>query len=66
MAGLKQELKSVFEAMPRDLQQTMLSAPRRAALLHSLHVQSKLRIPGQPLRAPSATALGSLSEQQVS
>ena len=31
--GLKQQLNAVFEGMPRDLQQTILSSPHRAALL---------------------------------
>jgi len=32
----------VFEAMPRDLQQTMLSAPHRATLLHGLRAHTKV------------------------
>lgn len=42
VAGAQRELVAVFEAMPRDLQQTMLSAPRRADLLHSLGAHTKV------------------------
>lgn len=34
-AALKQQLNAVFDSMARDLQQTMLSSPQRAALLHN-------------------------------
>jgi len=51
VAALKRGLGSVYEAMPRDLQQTMLSSPARAALLQSLSVQA--RVPGQPSRRPA-------------
>jgi hypothetical protein len=46
VAEAKRELVAVFEAMPRDLQQTMLSAPRRADLLHSLGAHTK--VPPEP------------------
>jgi hypothetical protein len=42
LAEAKREMVRVFEAMPRDLQQTMLSAPRRADLLHSLGAHTKV------------------------
>jgi hypothetical protein len=42
VAVARRELVAVFEAMPRDLQQTMLSAPRRADLLHSLGAHTKV------------------------
>ena len=32
-SAVKQQLSAIFESMPRDLQQTMLSSPYRAALL---------------------------------
>ena len=48
-AQLKRRLGNLFEAMPRDLQQTMLSAPRRASMLQSLRVQSKVAVPGMPV-----------------
>lgn len=44
LAEAKRELVRVFEAMPRDLQQTMLSAPRRAAMLHTLRTHTKVTI----------------------
>ncbi|KAK9810174.1 hypothetical protein WJX72_006112 [[Myrmecia] bisecta] len=50
-ALLKKQVGAIFGAMPRDLQQTMLSSPQRAALLHGLTTQHK--VPGQPLRRPS-------------
>ena len=46
---LKRRLGTLFEAMPRDLQQTMLSAPRRASMLQNLRVHSKVAIPGMPV-----------------
>ena len=55
VAALKRGLGSVYEAMPRDLQQTMLSSPARAALLQSLSVQVK--VPGQPSRRPAAAGV---------
>ena len=55
VAALKRGLGSVYEAMPRDLQQTMLSSPSRAALLQSLSVQS--RVPGLPSRRSAAAGL---------
>ena len=48
VAALRRGLGAVYEAMPRDLQQTMLSSPVRAALLQSLSVH--IRVPGQPAR----------------
>ena len=42
LAEAKRELVRVFEAMPRDLQQTMLSAPHRAFLLHGLRAHTKV------------------------
>ena len=48
-AQLRRRLGNLFEAMPRDLQQTMLSAPRRASMLQSLRVQSKVAVPGMPI-----------------
>ena len=36
MAALKQEVVAVFEAMPRDLQHTVLSSPGRAMLMQRL------------------------------
>ena len=48
VAELRGALGRLFESMPRDLQQTMLSSPSRAALLQTLAVHP--RIPGQPLR----------------
>lgn len=42
LAEAKRELVRVFEAMPRDLQQTMLSAPHRATLLHGLRAHTKV------------------------
>ena len=54
-AQLRRRLGSLFEAMPRDLQQTMLSAPRRASMLQNLRVQSKVAIPGMPV--PVCTSL---------
>ena len=48
-AQLKRRLGNLFEAMPRDLQQTMLSAPRRASMLQNLRVHSKVAIPGMPV-----------------
>lgn len=41
---LRQELLAVFEEMPRDLQQTMLSSPQRAALLQVPGPQNKVRM----------------------
>ncbi|CAK0733784.1 hypothetical protein CVIRNUC_000332 [Coccomyxa viridis] len=55
VAALKRGLGSVYEAMPRDLQQTMLSSPSRAALLQSLSIQS--RVPGLPFRRSAAAGL---------
>lgn len=52
VVALKEEVMAVFEAMPRDLQHTVLSSPGRANLLHRLchlhpkvpgHVQAQLR-----------------------
>ena len=40
-AALQQKLKDIFEDMPRDLQQTMLSSPHRAALLQGSGPQIK-------------------------
>lgn len=48
VAALRRGLGAVYEAMPRDLQQTMLSSPVRAALLQSLSLH--IRVPGQPAR----------------
>ena len=48
-AQLRRRLGTLFEAMPRDLQQTMLSAPRRASMLQNLRVHSKVAIPGMPV-----------------
>lgn len=48
VAALRRGLGAVYEAMPRDLQQTMLSSPARAALLQSLSLH--IRVPGQPSR----------------
>ena len=48
-AQLKRRLGTLFEAMPRDLQQTMLSAPRRASMLQNLRVHSKVAVPGMPV-----------------
>lgn len=45
-AALKQQLNAVFDSMARDLQQTMLSSPQRAALLHNSGPHPK--VPGQP------------------
>lgn len=39
---LEGRLVKVFEAMPRDLQQLVLSSPQRAALLHRLNAHSKV------------------------
>lgn len=43
-AALQDQLKLIFEGMPRDLQQTMLSSPHRAALLQSSGPQTKARL----------------------
>jgi hypothetical protein len=51
-------MKAVFEAMPRDLQQTMLSAPRRAELLNSLHSPPAVPLPGRTLRRVPASQHG--------
>lgn len=42
-AQLRTELVRIFEAMPRDLQQLVLSSPQRADLLYRLRVHSKVR-----------------------
>ena len=47
-AALQQQLKAIFESMPRDLQQTMLSSPQRAALLQGSGPQTKASPDGQP------------------
>ena len=36
VAAMKQDIMAVFEAMPRDLQHTVLSSPGRATMLHRL------------------------------
>lgn len=42
VVALKEEVMAVFEAMPRDLQHTVLSSPGRANLLHRLcHLHPK-------------------------
>ncbi len=51
VTALRRGLGAVYEAMPRDLQQTMLSSPARAALLQSL--SDHTRVPGQPSRRPA-------------
>ena len=43
-AALQDQLKVIFEGMPRDLQQTMLSSPHRAALLQGPGSQIKARL----------------------
>ena len=52
VTALRRGLGAVYEAMPRDLQQTMLSSPARAALLQSLSDPGN-RVPGQPSRRPA-------------
>ena len=45
-AALQEQLKRIFEDMPRDLQQTMLSSPHRAALLQGPgpHIKARLLV----------------------
>jgi hypothetical protein len=38
---IKRQVAEVYNAMPRDLQQTMLSSPGRSALLHALSTEIK-------------------------
>lgn len=42
-AALQGQLRAIFEGMPRDLQQTMLSSPHRATLLQGSGPQIKAR-----------------------
>lgn len=42
-AALQEQLRTIFEGMPRDLQQTMLSSPHRATLLQGSGSQIKAR-----------------------
>ena len=44
-AALQDQLKLIYEDMPRDLQQTMLSSPHRAVLLQGPGPQIKVRLP---------------------
>ncbi len=46
-AVLKRQLNAIFEDMPRDLQQTMLSSPHRAALLQGAGPHPKVLIDSQ-------------------
>ena len=41
-SAVKQQLSAIFESMPRDLQQTMLSSPHRAALLQGSGPHAKV------------------------
>lgn len=54
-SAVKQQLSAIFESMPRDLQQTMLSSPHRAALLQGSGPHAK--VPGQPQRQRSSSSL---------
>ncbi|KAL0020793.1 hypothetical protein WJX79_003522 [Trebouxia sp. C0005] len=54
-SAVKQQLSAIFESMPRDLQQTMLSSPYRAALLQGSGPYAK--VPGQPQRQLSPSSL---------
>ena len=42
IVALKDEVMAVFEAMPRDLQHTVLSSPGRASMIHRLSQRNKV------------------------
>lgn len=43
---LKKDLQTVFNVLPKDMQQLLLSNPKRAALLHGSPEHTK--VPGNP------------------